>query len=140
MSQLRAETAKLAIGVMRSPYPSDLTEAQWRIVEPLVPPAKAGGRPRTVDLREVINAVFHLNRSGCSWRMLPHEFAPWSTVHYYARRWRLDGVWEEIMTELREQVRKQAGREPTPSAAIVDSRTVKTTGKGGRGATTRPRK
>ena len=140
MSQLSAKTAKPTVGVGRRPYPSDLTEAQWRIMEPLLPPPRPGGRPRTVDLREVINAKFYLDRGGCSWRMLPHEFPSWGTVHYYARRRRLDGVWQRIMDALREQVREQAGRESTPSAAIVDSQTVKTTGEGGPGATTRPGK
>ena len=136
-SRLRQEQP---VGGGRSPYPSDLTDEQWQIIAPLLPLAKPGGRPRTVDLREVINGIFYLNRSGCAWRMLPHEFPPWGTVHYYARQWRLDGVWEQVMTTLRERVREEADREPTPSAAIIASQTVKTTEKGGPGATTQARK
>jgi putative transposase len=118
----------------RSPYPSDLTDAQWAILEPKIPPAKPGGRPRSVNMREVIDAILYLNRSGCSWRMLPNDFPPWGTVHYFYRRWRMCGVWKKIHDTLREEVREKAGRDRQPSAAILDSQSVKTTEKGGRSA------
>jgi len=123
-------------------YPSDLTDRQWSIIEPLIPAAEPGGRAREVEMREVINGILYLNRTGCSWRMLPHEFPPWGTVHYYYRRFRLDGSWKLIHDKLREKVRRQAGKKPTPSAAVIDSQSVKTDApkKGARTATTRARK
>jgi putative transposase len=124
----------------RNPYPSDVTDEQWSLIEPHIPPEKFGGRPRTVDMREVINAVLYLNRTGCSWRMLPHDLPPWGTVHYYYRRFRLDGVWPKIHDHLREAVRVEAGRQKTPSAAIIDSQSVKTAEKGGAAGTTLARK
>ncbi len=103
-------------------YPSDMSDSEWNFLAPLIPPAKAGGRPRTVDMRRILNGIFYVLRSGCAWRMLPREYGPWSTVSDYFYRWRDDGTWEQIHTALREQLRSQAGREPTPSACIIERR------------------
>jgi putative transposase len=124
----------------RAHYPSDLTDQQWAILEPLVPPAKPGGHPRTTDMREVINAILYLDRTGGQWRALPHDFPPWSTVWTYFRTWRNDGTWLRIHTTLRERTRLKQGRELTPSAAIIDSQSVKTSQKGGSAATTGARR
>ena len=111
----------------RKPYPSDLTDEQWAILEPLIPLAKPGGRPRSVDMRLVINAIFYILCAGCAWRMMPHDLPRWKTVYHYFRLWRTDGVWHVMNQALREKVRKQAGRQATPSGAILDSQSVKTT-------------
>src|SRR5262249_5333506 len=115
----------------RKPYPTDLTDEQWKLIEPLLPPAKPGGRPRSTDLREVLNALFYLVRSGCQWRMLPHEFPPWKTCYNYYRAWIDDGVWHLIAASLRIEVRELAGRNAQPRVAAIDSQSVKTTEQGG---------
>jgi transposase len=111
---------------MRKPSPSDLTDAQWEVIKPLIPVSRVG-RPRTVDLREVLNAIFFLDRAGCPWDMLPHDLPPKSTVYDYFAQWRDDGTWQEIMDALRREVRRAVGKESAPSAGSIDSQTVKVT-------------
>ena len=121
-------------------YPSDVSDTEWRIIRRLLPATKPGGRPRSTDLRSVVNAIFYIVRSGCSWRMLPRDFPPYSTVYMYFKQWRDDGTWEKVHDILRDRLRGQAGRKKSPSAAIIDSQSVKTTEKGALAATTPARK
>ena len=123
----------------RKPYDSDLTDEQWDIIEPMLPTPKLRGRP-PADLREIINAIMYVARAGCTWRMLPHDLPPWPTAHKYFKRWGRDGTLERIHDALRSKVRESEGRNASPSAAIIDSQSVKTTQKGGLAGMTRAKR
>lgn len=120
------------MSVSRRSYSTDLTDAEWQILEPLLPAEKPGGRHRLYPMREIINGLRYLLRSGCAWRLLPHDFPHWRAVYEYFRVWKKDDTWLEIHDYLHEQLREKMPREKPPSAAIVDSQSVKTTEKGGR--------
>ena len=117
---------------MRKAYQSDLSDAEWSYIEPHLPSPGVPGRPRVHPLREIVDAIFYIVRSGCAWRLLPHEFPPWKTIHHYFRTWRLEGTFERMHAALRKRVRVRLKRNPQPSAAIVDSQSIKTTGVGGK--------
>ena len=124
----------------RKPYPSDISDEEWALLEPMIPPAKTGGRRRSTNMREVFNAIFYVLKSGCQWDMLPHDLPPKGTVFEYFNTWRKDGIWQRMNQVLREELRQELGREAPPSAAIIDSQSVKTTEKGAVAATTQTRK
>ena len=119
----------------RPPYPSDLTDAEWRRLEPLLPPPQPGGRPIKYPRREIVNAILYILRTGAAWRLLPHDFPPYRIVFHYYRTWRKAGVWPQVNDALRQQLRQSEGRHPEPGAAIIDRQSVKTTEKGGRAVT-----
>jgi len=109
----------------RKPYPTDLTDDQWERLQPFLPPARPRGRPRQIPTREILDAYWYLLRAGCSWRLLPHDFPPWQTVYSQVRRWKHEGLWPRLHGRLAEEMRLAEGRPPEPSAAVLDSQTVK---------------
>jgi transposase len=120
----------------RQPYPSDLSDREWAQVERFIPAPKPGGRPAKYERREIVNALLYLDRTGCQWRALPHDLPPWESVYWYFRNWKKDGTFDRLHDELRGDLRAASGRPRQPTAAVLDSQTVKTTERGGRTATT----
>src|SRR4029453_14319400 len=120
-------TRKPPVTPTRRRYPTDLSDAEWQLLAPLIPAPKPGGRPPIHDRRELVNAMAYWLGAGCAWRLLPQDLPPWQTVYHYFRNWRDQGLWEQVHATLRTQERIPQGRPPTPSAAILDSQSVKTT-------------
>jgi transposase len=120
----------------RQSYPSDLTNREWSKIERFIPAPKSGGRPAIYQRREIVNALLYIDRTGCQWRALPHDLPPWKAVYWYFRNWKKDGTLDRLHDELRGDLRAAEGRSRQPSAAILDSQTVRTTEKGGPRATT----
>jgi putative transposase len=110
----------------RKPYPSDLTNTRWKLVAPVIPPVKPGGRPRKYDMREVVNGILYVNHEGCRWRSLPHDLPHWETCYTFSRAFQADGNWDRLVTALRVEVRAPLGRDPTPSGGCIDSQSAKT--------------
>lgn len=131
MPPVAAETDGGMVMVQRARYPTDLTDREWQLIAPLIPEPKPGGRPAEHERREIVNAIAYWVRAGCAWRLLPHDLPPWQTVYHYWRAWQRQGRWEQILARLRERERLRRGRDPTPSAAVVDSQSVKGTDRGG---------
>ena len=126
--------------ITRQSYSTDLSDKEWEVLEALVPPVKSGGRPAEHTRREIMNGILYVLRTGCQWRLLPHDLPPWGTVYTYYRNWRLEGAWQRIHDALHQQLREAAGRHRQASAAILDSQSVKTTEKGGPAGSMRARK
>jgi transposase len=124
----------------RQSYSTDLSDKEWEVLAALVPPVKSGGRPAEHTRREILNGILYVLRTGCQWRLLPHDLPPWGTVYTYYRNWRLEGTWPRIHDALHQQLREAEGRHRQASAAILDSQSVKTTEKGGHAGSTRGRK